>query len=240
MSLSKYTTPEATNIGRLAAILLDPCTKTLREILKREVSPSDLSKEVQDFIDDAVKHRKKFKRLDFKQENIIFPPPTLKYRGDYTDLDISLLYYLLRNICKKISPPSKGWGNIPDPKDKSIAANIERIRMTRNECYGHTADLSLSEADFNRNCQILRDAVVELEKYLGTTIFQDDVNEIEMCSMDPKETKKKIDLLGNLVDLQKSLDDFLDPKVSRKIDEPIGEKICSIMYELIRGSEVNA
>ncbi|XP_061164475.1 uncharacterized protein LOC133173510 [Saccostrea echinata] len=208
MSLSKYATPEAANTARLAMVLLGPCADTLRAILRKEVSPSDLSNKVQDFRNDAVRNRQKIKNLNSDQEKIVFPLPTRIYKGDYTDLDISLLYYLLRNLCKTISPPSKGWGNIPDPNDRSVAANIERMRMLRNECYGHTTDLSLSQAEFELNWQIIWDIVVELEQHLGTTVYQDAVTKIKTCSIDPEETKKCIDLLGNLGDFQKSLNHY--------------------------------
>lgn len=58
----------------------------------------------------------------------------------YEDFEISLLYTILRNIC--IIPEHKnGWGDVPLPIDKSVSANIERIRLKRNE-YGHSTDIS--------------------------------------------------------------------------------------------------
>lgn len=58
----------------------------------------------------------------------------------YEDFEISLLYTILRNICG-IPEHENGWGDVPLPIDKSVSANIERIRLKRNK-YGHSTDIS--------------------------------------------------------------------------------------------------
>ncbi|XP_062577801.1 serine/threonine-protein phosphatase 6 regulatory ankyrin repeat subunit C-like, partial [Saccostrea cucullata] len=197
MSLSKcYTsTPETTNTARLARLILGPCTDVLREILKTEVLPSDLSRKVKEFTNKLPNRQRN--PLNKKQSETIFPKQTEQYSGDYSDLDISLLYLLLRNV-SKIAPHSKGWGEIPNPGDRSVAANIERIRLLRNQYYGHAADLSQSEPEFRQEWRNIRDIVVELERHLGTTtVFQDAVKEIKTCTMDPEQEKKYINLLGD-------------------------------------------
>ncbi|XP_062617818.1 uncharacterized protein LOC134279435, partial [Saccostrea cucullata] len=101
------------------------------------------------------------------------------------------------------------WGEIPDPGDRRVAANIERIRLIRNQYYGHSADLSLSESEFRQEWRNIRDIVVELERHLGTsTVYQDGVNMIKTCSMDPEQEKKYIDLLGDIRDLHITVDDL--------------------------------
>lgn len=65
---------------------------------------------------------------------------------DGQNLDISLLYNLLRNVCKKITPPKRGWGYEPSADDVSLGADIERIRLMWNRyCDGETEFLYLSE-----------------------------------------------------------------------------------------------
>ncbi|XP_062574844.1 serine/threonine-protein phosphatase 6 regulatory ankyrin repeat subunit B-like [Saccostrea cucullata] len=208
MSLSKcYTsTPETTNTARLARLILGPCTDVLRDILKTEVKPSDLSRKVKEFTDKLPRgHRNP---LNKTQSEIIFPKPTKQYSGDYSDLDISLLYLLLRNV-SKIASHSKGWGEIPSPGERSVAANIERIRLIRNQYYGHSTGLSLSESDFRQEWRNIRDIVVELERHLGTTtVYQDAVNTIKTCSMDPAQEKKYIDLLGDIREVHTTVDNL--------------------------------
>ncbi|XP_062595080.1 uncharacterized protein LOC134256454 isoform X1 [Saccostrea cucullata] len=237
MSLSKcYTsTPETTNTARLARLILGPCTDVLRDILKTEMLPSDLSRKVKEFTDKLLHGQRN--PLNKTQSEIIFPKPTNQYSGDYSDLDISLLYLLLRNVCK-IAPHSKGWGEIPNPGDRSVAANIERIRLIRNQYYGHSADLSLSESEFRQEWRNIRDIVVELERHVGeTTVYQDAVNMIKTCSMDPEQEKKYIDLLGDIRELHITVDDLSsnmrimqrnlvlhDPRLARKIGKIIFKK----------------
>ncbi|XP_062578832.1 uncharacterized protein LOC134240765 [Saccostrea cucullata] len=244
MSLSKcyISTPETTNTARLARLILGPCTDVLRDILKTEVKPSDLSRKVKEFTDKLLHGQRN--PLNKTQSEIIFPKPTNQYSGDYSDLDISLLYLLLRNI-SKISQHSKGWGEIPNPGDRSVSANIERIRLLRNQYYGHSADLSLSDSEFRQEWRNIRDIVVELERHLGTnTVYQDAVNAIKTCFMDPEQEKKYIDLLGDIRELHTSVDDLSsnvlimqrelvlhDPRVARKIEST--KKMIQKHYEAI-------
>ncbi|XP_062587857.1 uncharacterized protein LOC134249533, partial [Saccostrea cucullata] len=231
MSLSKcyISTPETTNTARLARLILGPCTDVLRDVLKTEVKPSDLSRKVKEFTDKLPRGQRN--PLNKIQSEIIFPKATNQYSGDYSDLDISLLYLLLRNV-SKIAPHSKGWGEIPNPADRSVAANIERIRLIRNQYYGHSADPSLSGSEFRQEWRNIRDIVVELERHLGaTTVYQDAVTTIKTCSMDPEQEKKYIDLLGDIRELHTTVNNIsnkmqiiqdsalqYDPKVARKIE----------------------
>lgn len=122
MSLSKYGSTEGTtNFARLARIILGPCTDVLREVLMKNGTPSALSHNVKTFIANMPKLKKS--PITKEQEWIV-------YKEQYLDFDITLIYTLFRNI--SIFPPhAKQWGNIPNPKDRSVSANIERIRLLR-------------------------------------------------------------------------------------------------------------
>lgn len=74
----------------------------------------------------------------------------------YVDFDISLLYTILRYICG-IHEHKNGWGDVPLPTDRIVSANIERIRLIRNE-YGHSAEFSLSDIEFKRKWQDIQDS----------------------------------------------------------------------------------
>ena len=63
------------------------------------------------------------------------------------DFDITLLSVLLRNICG-LSPPPSGWDNFPNASDHSVEADIVRIRLFRNDRFGHIAKSAVSTADF--------------------------------------------------------------------------------------------
>lgn len=70
----------------------------------------------------------------------------LNSSDDYQNLDTSLVYNLLRNVCKQITPPTRGWGYEPSADDVSLGADIERIRSIWNTfCDGETEVLYLKD-----------------------------------------------------------------------------------------------
>lgn len=176
MALSKYdSTRETTNIARIARIILGPCTDVLRDVLRKEITPSVLPRKLQTFLSNLPKTKKP--PISRDQERIV-------YGGDYSKFDITLLYFLLRNVC---SIPEHGlkWGNKPSPTDRSVSANIERIRLTRNDYYGHATHFAISDQDFTKQWDNLFFIVKELEAYIGSsTVCQDSVKELKSCSMD--------------------------------------------------------
>lgn len=181
-------TRETTNRARLERIIFGPCRDILCDLLRKEINPSDLPLHVNNFIRNLKRKKSPFTS---EQESLI-------QGGNYKDFDITLLYTLLRNICS-FTPHTNQWGNEPNPGDKSVSANIERIRLLRNE-HGHNSKISLSDVDFNTKWKRIFETVEELEKSLGTYIYQKEVVKIKFCSMDPEqETKntKQLDLPGN-------------------------------------------
>uniref|UniRef100_A0A8W8IKW1 DZIP3-like HEPN domain-containing protein n=1 Tax=Magallana gigas TaxID=29159 RepID=A0A8W8IKW1_MAGGI len=95
------------------------------------------------------------------------------------------------------------WGNDPELTDKSVSANIERIRILRNEWYGHATDFSLSDSDFEQRWNHISQIVKELEGYLGTaTKYQDTLIELKSCCMDPDSIQPYIDKLLAVEGLQ--------------------------------------
>lgn len=139
MAQSKYlSTQETTNLARLSRIVLGPCTDDLRAILGKEILLSSLSETVKTFLAKAPKQKTTL--ITKEQESLI-------NTGNYSDFDISLLYVLLRNITK-IPPHIKKWGKTPKRCDRSVSANIERLRLIRNDL-GHISKISISDHTFN-------------------------------------------------------------------------------------------
>ena len=64
------------------------------------------------------------------------------------DFDITLLSVLLRNICGLSPPSTTGWDNVPTLSDLSVEADIVRIKLFRNEHFGHRPQSAVCEADF--------------------------------------------------------------------------------------------
>lgn len=174
MALSKYESiRETTNFARIARIILGPCADVLRDVLKKELLPSALSQNFKTFI----ANRPKKNPINQKQQQLI-------NIGTYSDFDITLLYFCLRNLCS-IPGHIKKWGNDPSLMDRSLSANIERIRILRND-YGHATNFFLSDADFEQKWKNIFQIVKELEGHLGSDIFfQDALKELKTCIMDP-------------------------------------------------------
>lgn len=193
MSNSKFKlTGENTNLARVAQMILGPCTNVLRDVLRKQISPPDLEKNVRAYVANTKKPL-----INKQQEAIV-------YGKDYSKLDVTLLYFLLRNMCS-IQPHSNKWGNNPNPGDKSVSANIERVRLIRND-YGHNSETYISDTDFNIKYQDIKNIVQELENYLGSsTKNQDEVKELETCPMDPTQSEKNI---KELLDLHEKIKDI--------------------------------
>ncbi|KAK3106855.1 hypothetical protein FSP39_001413 [Pinctada imbricata] len=179
MATSIYaSTPETTNSNRASRILLGPCTDQLRDVLRHRVPPAN-------FHHVLTHNRSNLPSLTKPQRDLILPRSG-RYSGDYSDMDISLLYLLLRNICN-ISPHTKGWGNTPDVSDSSLSASIDRIREARNRVV-HSSSTILTQTEFNLLLAEIKMAVIAMDSYLGN------INHYEMAvdfllteTMDPEQ-----------------------------------------------------
>lgn len=196
MSKSKYgSTSESTNLASVDRLLLGPCTDILRAILATEMDPPDLSYKVKTFVAKFGQNNKK-NPFDKKQESII-------YQGMYSKLDISLLYIIFRNVCN-IKQPSNGWGRNPDPRDRSVPANIERIRSLRNN-RGHYGEIGISKDEYENICKDISAILSELEIYIRSSPIRlnkafpyvdnpskcsEAVKEIMKIPMDPEQELK--------------------------------------------------
>jgi hypothetical protein len=162
-------------------MIAGPCTDLLRDVLKKEIKPKDLSNKVEEWMKMNPCNRKK---LSKSEHELIFPHPSKHYQGDYSDLEISLLYFILRNICH-ISLNSSCWGREPDPGDWSVLSNIERIRSLRNK-YCHRPTTSLSDYDFLQECWQIHSVAVELENHLGIRNhdYSEAINYLKTCRLE--------------------------------------------------------
>uniref|UniRef100_A0A8W8LDC3 DZIP3-like HEPN domain-containing protein n=1 Tax=Magallana gigas TaxID=29159 RepID=A0A8W8LDC3_MAGGI len=218
MSLSKYeSTRGTTHLARIARAILGPCIDVLREVLSKEISPPDLEKKVKTYI------------LQNGKPSISEQQKRLVYGKNYSVFDITLLYFLLRNMCS-IPPHRNKWGKDPEPTDLSVSANIERIRILRNEWYGHATAFFLTDLDFERKWNHISQILKELEGYLGTaTKYQDTLVKLKICCMDPDSIQHYIDTLLTVEELQTDVsnlkEDVEEIKKSIKISSTKGKAI---------------
>ncbi|XP_069101817.1 uncharacterized protein [Argopecten irradians] len=181
---------ETTNFARLSRLVLDVCSDILRDVLDTHIPQPGLHA-----ILNSQKHNLR-QKLVSRQLSILYPPGNV-FPGTLEDLDFSLLYSLVRNIQGiNISPHIKGWGREPDAADRSLAANIDRLRVQRNEAHGHLKRASLSDTDFRRIWGIIRQCISEIEQ--GTLTGHTYVREVDNLlnvTMDPDTEKELIQRL---------------------------------------------
>lgn len=179
MASSAYSaTEEITNANRISRLLMGPCTDQFRDLLRFYIEPSKFSEVIQK--KKSIGCRSNMSVQSYK----LILPKSGSYKGNYDDMDIALLYTLLRNICG-IKEHRAGWGEKPQASDRSVSANIERIRLARNQC-GHSTGGLLSNADFNQIWSSVRASVVDLDLELGNgNKYEKEVDFIRHDTMDP-------------------------------------------------------
>ncbi|XP_078322131.1 uncharacterized protein LOC111113907 isoform X1 [Crassostrea virginica] len=219
-STSYAATEEMTNINRVSRLLMDPCTDQLRDLLRFYIPTANFNTVIQ-------KMMSRLPRLTEPQRKLILPYSGV-YSGNYDDMDISLLYILLRNVCG-IQAHIKGWGNSPDSADRSVSANIERLRLARNRC-GHSTG-GMSNAEFNRVWSEIRATVVDLDRTLGIgSKYQKAVDFVQNDTMDPVRNKHYIEKLLNQMKEQENIMEKVD-NLKRKVEET-DEEIKQKMQKL--------
>jgi hypothetical protein len=180
-STNNAQTPDISNGFRVIRVVQGPLTHQYRDLLRQHIPPATLTGKVQQ----EQKKKKSFLNKLSADQLLILCPSSRVYTGNYDDFDISLIYTLLRNI-SGISPHSKGWGKEPDPNDRSLAANIERVRSLRNEI-SHKC-ISFSEKEFQGRWSAMKQIVKELDTQLSSNgKYEKILDNLEHSPLDPKE-----------------------------------------------------
>ncbi|XP_078376267.1 uncharacterized protein LOC144659655 isoform X1 [Oculina patagonica] len=136
---------EKTNGAKLSRLLIDGGTTVLRTIFDRYHPPANLLADLHanyltlnNLLRKRVLHR--------PQWDLLFPPGGAT--PDSNTFDITLLFFLLTNICG-LSRPLSFWHSKPPPSDTSLEANLARIKFFRNELYGHAATTGVDTPTFS-------------------------------------------------------------------------------------------
>ena len=118
------------NGSKLLRLLVDGGTAALRETLNKiypASKPANFLKAKRDrlkkLLDDRVLNRDQWYQLYPKDGS---DPDPEKF-------DISLLFLLLTEICGLEPPRRTGWNKMPQAKDRSLSANLVRLKLFRNK-----------------------------------------------------------------------------------------------------------
>ncbi|CAG2185935.1 tag [Mytilus edulis] len=100
-------------------------------------------------------------RFNNYQKSILFPKEGT-FSGDLNDLNMETMYIVLKRI-GNFKPHSKGWGALPEDDDHSTSANLDRIELIRAKTIGRCVNTNIKESEFKTICQILINAMIELD-----------------------------------------------------------------------------
>ena len=150
--------PEKTNGNKLSRLLIDGGTTVLRNIFDHYHPPTALTSDLNtnySILNNLLRKRV----LNKHQWDKLFPPGG--GAPDSPTFDITLLFLLLTNICG-LTPPLSGWHAKPSPSDSSLEANLARVKIYRNELYGHVTSSGLNTAIFSSLWQEISASLLSL------------------------------------------------------------------------------
>ncbi|XP_062598572.1 E3 ubiquitin-protein ligase DZIP3-like [Saccostrea cucullata] len=226
MAQCKYaSTKQTTNAARLSRVVIDVFTDLFREILKLHITEIQFPFVLQE------KRDKLCAILNKNQKEYLYPVKDL-FTGTYKEFDLSLLYILIRNV-SGIPSHQHGWGKTPKPRDRSVSANIDRVREIRNKNCGHSGSASLDDGDFHRLWQELRFIIGEIEAALKLTTYTDAINFLENETMDPEQQEMYLSIIDDqqvTISDVKGTQDILMKEQKRQNQEieKQGEKLCRL------------
>ena len=149
---------EKTNGAKLSRLLIDGGTTVLRNVFDSYHPPANLAAGLK--ANYTTLNSLKTRRVLHKpQWDLLFPPGGAT--PDSKTFDITLLFLLLTNICG-LTPPLSGWHKPPPSSDTSLEANLTRIKLYRNELYGHVTSTGVQTAVFNVKWQEISAVLVAL------------------------------------------------------------------------------
>ena len=206
------TSRETTNYARLCVLLVDVSSQVLRGTFDR-IRPRGRLDTVLGTPPtfDTLKSLLKKKVLNPSQWSILYP--AIKSSVSSEKFDITLLMVLLRNICG-LTPPAAGWDALPSPTDVNCEDDLARIKYYRNTVYGHAAQASVDDANFNDYWMKIRDTLVRL----GGAVYEAAIDGVKYDCMDPEMEEHYIEMLKQWKMDEDRLKDKLDD-VEARVDE---------------------
>ena len=152
-------TSERENYQRVDRLIVDGCTALLRDVFDSIIPPSTLAA----VLASNKPHLKKHTRLSRVQCDTLYPPSGGVVSSE--QFDITLLFSLLRHICR-LPAPTNGWDAMPEADDLTLEAELARIKLYRNSVHGHVRDTRITKADFQELWQEIKAAMLGIARYV--------------------------------------------------------------------------
>lgn len=118
---------------------------------------------------------------------------SVKDLNDFSKLDMSVVFALLRNFCEDITPPSRGWDYEPPDDETNVGADIERIRSMWNKYCDDDLQFKYLDDVYNRMKQKYGTDAVHGNDGVGKSSSKDEENTEGF-----ENTKDKIQSKDNL------------------------------------------
>ncbi|CAC5391174.1 unnamed protein product [Mytilus coruscus] len=125
-----------------------------------------------------------------------------------SDLDLTLMVCLLRNLPPVVIAPVNGFDNLPHPNDKTDGANIARLKYHKNFLVSHSKDGTLSKADFKNIWKELEQAIKDLDHSPATTASLKDAETKILDASMTRTVLHQIKLETQLSDMQQQLENI--------------------------------
>lgn len=190
MALSKASSDEdRTRFFRLSLIILDELTPILRDLLSKEICPSQLLNRVK---------QQKLKQIQPVQLLLI---QNAKIDG-YKKFDITLLCTLLRNYCPNIQQPTQSWEmtQIPAQNEITLGDDIVRIRMIKNKYVSHIHETAISETEFKDLWSIIFDICTRMQSRLPNKHYVQRLQEAQYRTIDSATEEIFMEKIKELID----------------------------------------
>ena len=185
-------TKAAENYCRLCQLIMTVCSDLFRDILSHHIQPANLRGELDKNKSTLLRA---LKIPDHKK--LLFPQP----RGQplsAKDMDLTILYALLRNICG-IPKHQNGWGNTPNTGDITLAACIERIREQKNAIASHSKIGEIDDIRFQDISMKLQTDIVHIEKELiGGDMYERAVKVLLSCELTSTKAQESAGVFSRL------------------------------------------
>ncbi|XP_028417987.1 LOW QUALITY PROTEIN: uncharacterized protein LOC114542711 [Dendronephthya gigantea] len=211
---------EKANFTRLSRLLVDKGTEALRSTFDTIHPPVSLP----GVLAANKTSLQKTRVINNSQWDLLFPPSGNP--PDSKTFDVTLLTVLFRNIC---GFPSTGWSVMPPDTDRSMQANITRIKCYRNEVFAHVTTTRVDNSTFESLWNKIAQAIVELG------VSQSDVDEIKTSSLGP-EDENYVEILKQLRSIECILDHLTRAleENRRESDEDILRKLAKHNFKKIK------
>ena len=178
------TTNEKANFQRLTRLLMCGGLALLREVFDAIHPPANLPAVLGNpAIKKQLQTLRRNRVLTYPEWECLYNPSSGAY-GMSTDFDISLLCKLLREICNLPSPIT-GWDTLPYSTNHSLEADLVRIRIYRNEIYGHNHSMEITDADFKKLWEKISEALLRIAGGISSAKRDEWKKSIESFFHDP-------------------------------------------------------